>query len=43
MELRGRAPDITRMFKSTAKDIVRLGWPVLIGQLATMANGYNDT
>lgn len=31
------------MFKSTAKDIIRLGWPVLIGQLATMANGVIDT
>jgi len=31
------------MFKSTAKDILRLGWPVLIGQLATMANGVIDT
>ena len=31
------------MFKATAKDIVRLGWPVLIGQLATMANGVIDT
>ena len=31
------------MFKSTAKDLDRLGWPVLIGQLATMANGVIDT
>ena len=31
------------MFKSTAKDIFRLGWPVLIAQLATMANGVIDT
>ena len=31
------------MFKSTAKDIWRLGWPVLVAQLATMANGVIDT
>ena len=33
----------TTMFKNTAKDILRLGWPVLIAQLATMANGVIDT
>ena len=31
------------LFRSTAKDILRLGWPVLIAQLATMANGVIDT
>ena len=31
------------MFKRTAKDIFRLGWPVLIAQIATMANGVIDT
>lgn len=31
------------MFKSTAKDIFRLSWPVLIAQVATMANGVIDT
>ena len=31
------------MLKSTATDIWRLGWPVLIAQLATMANGVIDT
>ena len=31
------------LYRSTAKDILRLGWPVLIAQLATMANGVIDT
>ena len=31
------------MFKTSARDIVRLAWPVLIAQLATMANGVIDT
>ncbi len=31
------------MFKSIARDILKLGWPVLIGQLAVMANGVIDT
>lgn len=31
------------MFTRTAKDILRLGWPVLIAQIATMANGVIDT
>ncbi|MDB5807313.1 MAG: efflux family protein [Betaproteobacteria bacterium] len=31
------------MFKRTAKDIFRLGWPVLVAQIATMANGVIDT
>ncbi len=31
------------MFKAIARDIMKLGWPVLIGQLAVMANGVIDT
>ena len=31
------------MIKTTAKQIFRLGWPVLIAQVATMANGVIDT
>lgn len=31
------------LYRSTARDILRLGWPVLIAQLATMANGVIDT
>jgi MATE family multidrug resistance protein len=31
------------MFKSIARDIVKLGWPVLIAQLAVMINGVIDT
>ena len=31
------------MFKAIARDILKLGWPVLIGQLAVMANGVIDT
>jgi MATE family multidrug resistance protein len=31
------------MIKNTAKQILRLGWPVLIAQVATMANGVIDT
>jgi MATE family multidrug resistance protein len=31
------------MLKCTAQDIFRLGWPVLIAQIATMANGVIDT
>jgi MATE family multidrug resistance protein len=31
------------MLKTTAKQILRLGWPVLIAQIATMANGVIDT
>ena len=29
--------------RSIASDLVRLGWPVLIAQLAVMANGLIDT
>lgn len=31
------------MFKRTVKDIFRLGWPVLIAQVAVMFNGVIDT
>ena len=31
------------MFSSIARDIVKLGWPVLVGQLAVMINGVIDT
>ena len=31
------------MFKSIARDIIKLGWPVLIAQLAVMINGVIDT
>ncbi|MBS0335225.1 MAG: MATE family efflux transporter [Proteobacteria bacterium] len=31
------------MFKTIARDILKLGWPVLIGQLAVMVNGVIDT
>ena len=31
------------MFRSIARDIVKLGWPVLIAQLAVMINGVIDT
>ena len=31
------------MFKAIARDLARLGWPVLIGQLAVMINGVIDT
>ena len=31
------------MFISIARDIVKLGWPVLIAQLAIMINGVSDT
>jgi MATE family multidrug resistance protein len=31
------------MFRSIARDIVTLGWPVLIAQLAVMINGVIDT
>ncbi len=31
------------MFRTIARDIVKLGWPVLIGQLAVMINGVIDT
>ena len=31
------------MFKSVVRDLVRLGWPVLIAQLAIMINGVIDT
>lgn len=31
------------MFSSIARDIVKLGWPVLIAQLAVMINGVIDT
>lgn len=31
------------MYKQTAKQILRLGWPVLIAQIATMLNGVIDT
>jgi len=31
------------MFRSISRDIVKLGWPVLIGQLAVMINGVIDT
>src|ERR1700748_2675347 len=31
------------MFTRTAKDIFRLGWPGLVAQIATMANGVIDT
>ncbi len=31
------------MFKSIARDIVKLGWPVLIAQLAVMINAVIDT
>lgn len=31
------------MFKSIARDLVKLGWPVLIAQLAVMINGVIDT
>jgi len=31
------------MFRSIAREIVKLGWPVLIGQLAVMINGVIDT
>lgn len=31
------------MFKSIFKDIVKLGWPVLVAQLAVMINGVIDT
>ena len=31
------------MLKQTAKEIFRLGWPVLIAQIAVMANGVIDT
>jgi len=31
------------MFSSIARDIAKLGWPVLIGQLAVMINGVIDT
>jgi MATE family multidrug resistance protein len=31
------------LYRSASRDIVRLGWPVLVAQLATMANGVIDT
>lgn len=31
------------MFKSVVRDLIRLGWPVLIAQLAVMINGVIDT
>ncbi len=31
------------MYKSIARDIIKLGWPVLIAQLAVMINGVIDT
>ena len=31
------------MFGSILRDIVKLGWPVLIAQLAVMINGVIDT
>ena len=31
------------MYKSIARDIVKLGWPVLIAQVAVMINGVIDT
>lgn len=34
---------MSSLYRSTARDIVRLGWPVLVAQLATMANGVIDT
>lgn len=43
LDCRPRGDKYLDVFKATAKDIVRLGWPVLIGQLATMANGVIDT
>ena len=33
----------TLMSSSLHKDIFRLGWPMFIGQMAVMANGFIDT